>query len=110
MYFAPSQTSSLLIVGLNNHKNVKVNSVLLLKPDIFVNEDGKNEYCLKAFEIRDGVETELIGYVAREFLPFKGRYEFKLAQVTELYSDSPNSQEQEVSIQRNGVCVCKLLN
>ena len=105
MYFAPSQPSRLLIVGLNNHhsKNVKVNSVVLLKPDVFENEEGMYEYCLKAYEIEDATEKEVVGYVAREFISFKGRYEFKLAQVTQLCSESSNSQEKEVSIQRNGV-------
>lgn len=56
--------------------------------------------------MRDGVEAELLGYVAREFLKLGGIYENKLAQVTKLYSDSRNSHERAVSHQRNGVCLC----
>jgi hypothetical protein len=45
----------------------------------------------KSVRDRNAAEKEVVGYVAWVFIPFKGRYKFKLAQVTELYNDSPNS-------------------
>ena len=102
---------NLLIVGLDNYDStILEDSVVLLKPDVFLNEEDKNEYCLKAFEMRNGVESGMVGHVAREFLSFRGCYENKLAQVIKLYSKSLNSYEKIVSAERNGVCICQIIS
>ena len=68
MRFDPTEKASVLIVGLDEHdSNIQNGSVMYLTPDIFLNDDEKNEYCIKAVEIREGVESGLAGYVGREF-------------------------------------------
>ena len=68
MRFEPNEKASVLIVGLDEHdSNIQNGSVMYLTPDIFLNDDEKNEYCVKAVEIREGVESGLAGYVGREF-------------------------------------------
>jgi flagellin-specific chaperone FliS len=109
--FEPTVKASLLIVGLDEHDStIQKGSVMYLTPDVFLNEDGKNEYCIKAVEILEGVESGLAGYVGREFHKLKGIYEFQLVQVVKLYSDSTNPQEMKVSTERGGVCLCRIIS
>jgi hypothetical protein len=111
MRFEPTVKASVLIVGLDeNDSNIQKGSVMYLTPDIFLNEDEKNEYCIKAVVINEGVESGLAGYVGREFHKLKGLYENQLVQVIKLYSDSTNPQEKKLSTERKGVCLCRIIS
>jgi hypothetical protein len=99
-----------LIVGCNNSKlNIQENAVAVLKPDVFINENNKNEYCLKAFQMVNGEENEFMGFVSREFLSFRDLYEGKLGQVVKIYAESTNSYENSIAKERNGVCLLKII-
>jgi hypothetical protein len=81
----------ILITGCNNSEvEIMVNSLIILKSDVFLNTDNMNEYCLKAFHMVQGEENALMGYAGREFLGFRRVYEGKLAQVVKIYSKSTN--------------------
>jgi hypothetical protein len=102
---------NVLVVGLNNSEaQIQLNNVLLIKADIFLNNYNRNEYCLKVYALIDGVESDFIGYIGREFLPFRECYENKLAQVIKIYGNSTNSQERAVSAERDGACVCRIVS
>ena len=92
----------ILIIGCNNSKSdIDQNSLIILKPDVYVNNENKNEYCLK--------EDALMEFAGREFLSFWALFEYKLAQVVKIYSKSTNSYEKSVAEERNGVCLCKII-
>ena len=100
----------ILIVGCNNSElEITLNSLVILKPDVYLNTENINEYCLKAFHMVHGEENALMGYAGREFLGFRALYEGKLAQVVRIFAKSTNSYETAVSKQRNGVCLCKII-
>ncbi|KAI8894543.1 DHS-like NAD/FAD-binding domain-containing protein [Globomyces pollinis-pini] len=60
---------------------VKVGSILLLIPTIILNAEGLNEYGISAKLMVDGVKTCTVGFLAREYLFFRQRYENKLIQI-----------------------------
>ena len=100
----------ILIIGCNNSKSdIDQNSLIILKPDVYVNNENNNEYCLKAFHMVNGEEDALMGFAGREFLSFRALFEHKLAQVVKIYSKSTNSYEKSVAEERNGVCLCKII-
>jgi hypothetical protein len=102
---------NVLVVGYRNSDcELQLNQVVVIKPDIFLNEQNKNEYCLRVYLMENGIEGSFTGYVGREFLSFKECYEFKLAQVIKVYCTSSNSQERQVAEDRNGVCLCRIIN
>ena len=102
---------NIFIVGTNTSSiDIKVNDMVLIKPDVYVNGDGLNEYCLEAYVMQEGIETEMLGYVGREFLAFKGLLEYKLGQITKVLNCSTNRKEKQESIECNGVCICKIVN
>ncbi len=86
------------------------NEVLFLKPAVFANNEGKNEYALAAMLMVAGEETIQVGYVSREYLQFRGLYENKLVQITKLYKDSNNKYEQLIYKRRGGMMLCKVIN
>ena len=48
-----------MIVGIKNQSILPtINSLVVIKPDIYINEENKNEYCLKAYIMVEGVESE----------------------------------------------------
>ena len=102
---------NVLVIGCNkSNYEIQLNEIAIIKPDLFINDVNKNEYCLKVYRIVNGVESEFMGYIGREFLPFRNCYENKLAQVIKIYKNSTNSQERKVAVEREGVCLCVLLN
>ncbi len=85
-------------------------SLLNLKPCVIVNESGRNEYAISANIMLDGIETCTVGFVAREFHPFRARYEHKLVQVIELLCESTNTEHRRRSYVNRGIAICVLLN
>lgn len=71
--------------------HVEKNAVIFLKPLVIINQEDKNEYAIGAYLMNAGVESCLIGFIAREFHCFRGMYEFKLVQILELLSESKNT-------------------
>lgn len=102
---------NVLIVGTQNSDIPPVvNSLIVIKPDVLINENNLNEYCLKAYLMINGEESCCIGLVGSEFHPFRQLYEFKLGQIIKDYSNSNNLQERRVSAERDGVVVCRIVN
>ena len=99
------------VVGLN-HLNITVyiGDTLILRPTMISIDDTINELCIEAKLLETGIESSVIGYVGREFLGMAHKYENRLCCVVKLYSDSNNRQEQKVSKERAGVCLCKLID
>ena len=94
------------IIWKTNYRNPDGRANALVERTFYkkVNEQDKNEYCLKAFEIKNGVESDLVGHVAKEFLPFKRCYENKLAQIIKLYSKFTNSYENNPNLGHSNCC------
>ena len=99
-----------LIVGINDTEiQPKVDDLVCIKPDIYTNTEGKNEQCLKVYLMTGGIQSLLLGHVAREFLGFKLLLENKLAQVVNVFAESNNRQQVKVSKDRQGVCLCRTI-
>ena len=91
-------------------KDLALSEVIFLKPTIYQNTEGQNEYAIAAMEMILGVEGDQIGYVSREYLPFRGLYENKLVQITKFYSNSSNEYEKLLSKSRKGIALCKVIS
>jgi hypothetical protein len=89
---------------------VKKGDTLYLKPVIIINQEGKNEYAIAAYILKDGLEACRVGFIAREFHFFKERYENKLVQVQELQSQSNNKEYRRRSHLFGEVAIAVLLN
>ena len=105
---------NITLVGCNQASSIlQLNDLVILQPSIFVNADRTQEYCI-AEKLWDGSndsnESEIIGYVGREFLGFKLELENKLARLSKYYGDSPNQQDIKFSKERNGIYMARLLN
>jgi hypothetical protein len=85
---------------------VNIGSILLLKNTTVVNQDGKNEFAIKAVLLTDGVESCTVGFIGREFHFRRFDYSDKLIEVAELLSESANSEHRRRSHVHRGIAIC----
>ncbi|KAI8833057.1 hypothetical protein BC829DRAFT_422631 [Chytridium lagenaria] len=90
---------------LEVHNLVRFKATMIRRED-----DGKDEFAIKAVLIQQGHETCTIGFVPRAFLHQRDLYVNKFAQVVELLVQSPNAQVRRYSYQNGGVAIALLLD
>lgn len=89
-------------------KIVTTGTLLILQPTVIETDTGR-EYAIAAICADGNIRTCTVGYIAKEYLFFKMRYENKYAQVVELLEYSRNTEHQKRSKINHGIAKCVLL-
>jgi len=72
--------------------------------------DGVEQPCLACYWVSDGVDQCLVGFLPRHLLKSWKNFDGKLAQVTDVYSDSESKEKRKRHHRNFGCCLASLID